>query len=210
MAKRWWLPLLLFAFGALALWPLRHTLTAQAIAAGSPKQMAWAAAFLLLLYAAKGVSVVVPLSVLEAAGGLLFPFPAALAVNFAGVMLTQAGPYFLGRREQAGLLALEERCPRLLPLARPAATQPARTVFLLRLGGVSPGDLVSFFLGAAGVSGRAYFSAGFLGSLPRIVAATALGSALWEIGGRRFWISMLAGTVCSAISLLLWRRWRRT
>lgn len=205
--KKWrWLPLLILCAGALALWPLRGELTAERIAARSPRQAWLAAAFLLALYGVKGLSVAFPLSALEAAGGMLFPFPAALAVNLCGVALAQAGPYLLGRREEGGLAALAERYPPLA--AGTAGCRPGRTVFLLRLAGAAPGDLVSMYLGAAGVSWRAYFAGGLLGSLPRVVSATLLGTALWDIGGPRFWLSLGVGAGLTALSLTLWRAWR--
>lgn len=207
MKKRWWLPLLVLCVGGLALWPYREMLTADRIAAQSPKQMGLAAAFLLALYAVKSLSVAFPLSALEAAGGLLFPFPAALAVNLCGVAVAQAVPYLLGRRERGGLSALIERHPRLAVLEQPSG-KPGRTVFLLRLGGATPGDLVSMYLGAAGVDWRAYFAGGLLGSLPRVASATLLGAALWDIGGARFWVSLAIGAALTALSLALWRAWR--
>lgn len=96
MKKRRWLPLLILCIGALALWPCRDALTAEGIAARSPRQAWLAAVFLLALYGVKSLSVAFPLSALEAAGGLLFPFPAALAVNLCGVAVAQAVPYLLG------------------------------------------------------------------------------------------------------------------
>ena len=164
---------------------------------------------MLALYAVKSLSVAFPLSALEAAGGMLFPLPAALAVNACGVAVAQAVPYLLGRRQRGGLGALRERFPALAALAPPAENGAGRAVFLLRLGGASPGDLVSMYLGAAGVPWRAYFVGGLLGSLPRAASATLLGTALWEIGGDRFWLSLGAGGLLTAVSLVLWRAWRR-
>lgn len=209
MDRRGWVPFLILCAGALALWPLRGALTAEGIAARSPRQAWLAAAFLLALYAVKSLSVAFPLSALEAAGGMLFPLPAALAVNACGVAVAQAVPYLLGRRQRGGLGALRERFPALAALAPPAENGAGRAVFLLRLGGASPGDLVSMYLGAAGVPWRAYFVGGLLGSLPRAASATLLGTALWEIGGDRFWLSLGAGGLLTAVSLVLWRAWRR-
>ena len=197
------LPLLL---AAALLWPLCRGLTAEKVAAWSPRQAGWAAVFLLGLYVLKGLTMAPPLSVLEAAGGLLFPLPAALAANLCGVAAAQAAPYLLGRRRQDRLEDLAARWPPLEAAGKKSA-QPGRTVFLLRLGGVLPGDLVSWYLGAAGVPWRAYFTGGLLGSFPRILSATVLGTALWDIGGQRFWWSLAAGWGLTALSLLLWRRW---
>jgi len=204
--KQSWLSLAILCVGVLVVWPLREHLTAEAIAARSPRQSWLAAACLLGLYAAKSLSVAFPLSALEAAGGLLFPFPAALGVNFCGIFIVQSVPFLLGRREQEGLAALAARHPRLHASA--LTRQPGRTVFLLRLAGATPGDLVSFYLGAAGIPWQAYLTGGLAGGFPRMVAATLLGSALWEVGSSRFWLSLLPGGILTGLSLLLWRFWR--
>ena len=206
MEKYRWLPLAALLAGTLALWPLRDQLTAERIAAWSPRETGLAAVFLLALYAVKSLSVAFPLSALEATGGLLFPLPAALAVNLLGVLTAQVIPFLLGRREQAALETLTARHPRLAAL-RPR-DRPGRSVFLLRLAGASPGDLVSLYLGAAGVPIRAYLTGGVLGSLPRVAAATVVGSALWEIGSPRFWLSLLPGAALTGLSFVLWRLWK--
>lgn len=201
MKKRWWLFLLPLALGA-AIWPHRHALTAESIAAWTPKQAWAAAAVLLALYVVKGLTAALPITALEAAAGLLFPFPAALAANICGVTAAQAAPYFLGRRQQGALSALADRCPRLTALEK-TSRAPGRQVFLLRLAGVLPGDLVSLYLGAAGTPWRAYFTGGLLGSFPRILSATVLGTALWDLGGRRFWLSCVFGWALTGAALLL-------
>ena len=105
------------------------------------------------------------------------------------------------------LETLTARHPRLAAL-RPG-DRPGRTVFLLRLAGASPGDLVSLYLGAAGGPLRAYVTGGALGSLPRMAASTIVGAALWEIGSPRFWLSLLPKAALTGLSLLLWRVWRK-
>lgn len=207
MRKRWWVLLLPLALAA-ALWPFRRSVTAEAIAAWTPGQAWLAAAALLALYAVKGLTAALPLAALEAAAGLLFPFPAALAVNAWGVAAAQAGPYLVGRRQRGSLSALAARHPRLAALGGGAVT--ARRVFLLRLAGVLPGDLVSLWLGAAGTPWQAYFAGGLLGSFPRILSATVLGAALWDLGGLRFWMSCAFGWALTGAAVLAWgREWAK-
>lgn len=196
------LPLLLLAVGTVALWPLRGWLTAEAIARWSPAQSAKAAVCLWALYGVKSLSVAVPLSALTAAGGLLFPYPAALFVNLFGTALAQTLPYLLGRRNREELTALQERYAALRALER---ALDCRSVFLLRLSGAPPGDVVSFYLGAAGVSPRVY-AAGIWGSAPRVAVSTLLGSALFRIGSPRFWLSLGLGAGMTALSVALWKR----
>lgn len=73
--RRFFLPLFLLGLGLLAVVPLREQLTAQAIAVRSPGGTAAAAAFLVLLYGLKSLSVAFPMSALTAAAGSFFPFP---------------------------------------------------------------------------------------------------------------------------------------
>ena len=206
LKNRWYVPALLWAGLALALWPWRGYLTGEAVAAWTPRQAWPAALFLLGLYVVKGLTAAIPITALEAAGGLLFPFPAALAVGVCGAAAAQAVPYLLGRRRQGDLSALAERYPGLGALK--AGEAPGRRVFLLRLAGVLPGDLVSLYLGAAGTPWRAYFAGGLLGSFPRVLSATALGAALWDLGGARFWASCAFGWALTAAALLAWGRER--
>ena len=203
--RRRFLAPLLFLILLAALWPLRHGLTAEAIARRSPEQSLLAAGFLLGLYVVKSVTFCVPLSALTAAGGLLFPLPAALAVNLCGAAAAQTAPFLLGRRRQGDLEVLGRKYPRAAAVCRLGPGERWRSVFLLRLGGASPGDLVSLLLGAAGVPYGTYLSAGVLGAAPRVAAATVLGAALWSPGSPRFWISLGVGGGLTALALVLWR-----
>lgn len=209
MGRRWMLPVMILAAGAAIVWPLRHTLTAEALAARSPQETGLSVLFLLLLYGAKSFSVVFPLSALTAAGGLLFPLPLALTVNLVGTAVVQTLPYLLGRWQRADLAALQARYPRLMALPEINRRNSGRTVFLLRLGGAAPGDLMSLYLGAAGIPWQRYLVGGLLGAAPRVACATVLGAALWDIGGHRFWLSLAANTLLTALSALLWLWWRK-
>ena len=140
----------------------------------------------------------------KAAAGLALPFPLALGTNLCGTAAAQAGPYLIGRRKRGTLEALAARHPRLEALG----TGPAkgREVFLLRLAGVLPTELVSLWLGAAGTSWRAYFAGGLPGSFPRVLSATVLGTALWDLGGTRFWASCVFGWALTGAALAVWGR----
>lgn len=82
-------------------------------------------------------------------------------------------------------------------------------VFLLRLAGASPGDLVSLALGAAGIPPSRYLVPGVLGAAPRVAAATLLGAALWDPWSRRFWISVGINAAITGLSLTIWHFRRR-
>lgn len=201
--KKRFIPLLWGLLG-LGAWLGRSALTAESVAVWTPGQSWLAVLFLLALYVLKGLTAALPITALEAAAGLVLPFPLALGTNLCGALAAQAGPYLLGRRRQETLAELKARHPRLADLETgPAA---GRRVFLLRLAGVLPTELVSLWLGAAGTPWRAYFTGGLLGSFPRVLSATVLGAALWDLGGRRFWASCAFGWALTGAALLAWGR----
>lgn len=195
---------LLWVLLGLGAWLGRSALTAERVASWTPGQSWLAALALLGLYALKGLTAALPFTALAAAAGLLLPFPLALGTNLCGTAAAQAGPYFIGRRKQEALEDLAARYPRLEALE--AGPARGREVFLLRLAGVLPMELVSLWLGAAGTPWRAYFAGGLLGSLPRVLSATVLGAALWDLGGTRFWASCVFGWALTGAALAVWGR----
>lgn len=205
MKKRLWL-LPLWGALAAAAWSFRGALTEEA--AWTTGQTWLAVLILLALYALKGLTAALPSTALAAASGLLLPFPAALGTNLCGALAAQAGPYFWGRRRRGDLAELTARFPRLRALDPGPAT--GRRVFLLRLAGVLPTELVSLWLGSAGTAWRAYFAGGLLGSFPRVLSATVLGAALWDLDGARFWASCVFGWALTGAALAVWgREWAR-
>ena len=197
-------PLLLLAAVCGALWPFRRFMTAEAISRASPKQMWLAAGFLLVLYGVKSVSFCFPMSALTAAGGLLFPYPAALAVNLTGTAVAQTLPFLLGRRNRQRAAALLTRFPKVERLLAEEHDHAGLLVFLLRLAGASPGDLVSLALGAAGIPPSRYLPPGLLGAAPRVAAATLLGAALWDPWSQQFWVSVGINAAITVLSLTIW------
>ena len=206
--KKHLLPLLLWALLGLAAWFCRAGLTAERVSAWTPGQSWLAALALLGLYVLKGLTAALPSTALAAAAGLALPFPLALGTNLCGAAAAQAGPYLMGRQKRGALEDLTARHPRLAALG--VGPAGGREVFLLRLAGVLPTELVSLWLGAAGTARGAYFAGGLLGSFPRVLGATALGAALWDLGGLRFWASCVFGWALTGAALALWgRRWAR-
>lgn len=197
-------PVFLWTLLGLTAWFCRAGLTPEAVSAWTAGQ-AWLAALALLgLYALKGLTAALPSTALAAAAGLVLPFPLALGTNLCGAAAAQAGPYLVGRRKQGALEELAARYPRFAALEGAAAE--GREVFLLRLAGVLPTELVSLWLGAAGTPWRAYFAGGLLGSFPRVLSATVLGAALWDLGGARFWASCVFGWALTGAALAVWGR----
>lgn len=95
-----------------------------------------------------------------------------------------------------------------LALSRPGGQRRLEAHFPAAAGRRQSGDVVSWYLGAAGVPWGRYLSAGLAGSLPRVAAATLLGTSLWDPGSSRFYLSLGLGAGMSVLAAALWRIWR--
>ena len=198
-------PLILLLLSAVVVLPRRNTLTAEAILHFSPSSPPLAAIFLLALFAGKGLSFFFPLAVLETAGGLLFPLRIALPINLLGAALSMTAPFYLGRRDRDGLAAFLKRHPRLQTLEQARGGGNFFFVWLIRLVGGFPFDLVSFYFGAAGLPYGQYLAAGLLGLLPHTAAATFLGTALSDPQPQRIITAVGLNAAVSVAALTLWR-----
>lgn len=169
---------------------VRSGLTFDAVLARAPQNPLALAAVFLLLYAAKGATLFFPLLVLQAAVGFLFPLPAALTVNFLGMLIDLAVPYAMGRRAGQKLVdKILARYPKLEVFLEKQQDHAFFLNFLLRVFSCLPGDVVTLYFGATGVPLWQNLVGGSLGVLPGMILATVLGKSLEDPTSPAFWIS---------------------
>ena len=185
-------------------------LTAQQIFEYSPENPALAAAFLVLLYALKSLSVVFPLLVLYLAGGLLFPAPVALAVNILGTVVCLSLPYWVGRWSTGSMTELlAEKYPKVRTLLNLQQQNDFFFAFLVRVVGFLPCDVVSLYLGSAALPFGSYLMGGMLGMLPGILTTTLMGGSIRDPRSPQFIISVSISVALSVTSIILYRRMTR-
>ena len=186
--------------------------TASALAALTPKDPVLAAAVLWLLYACKSLTVVFPMAVLKIAATLLFPLPVALAVNLVGVAVTCSVPYWWARLSlRDGVASLAEKHPALGKVTELRVGGDFFFSFLSRVVGLFSCDIVSMYMGAAGLAYGPYLAGAVLGFAPQTVCMTLLGDTVTEPGSPQFWLSlaaMAATTVVTVGGYGLWR-WKK-
>ncbi len=145
----------------------------------SPANPWLAALFLLALYACKSMTIFFPLVVLYLAGGLLFPLPAALAVNLAGLAVCSTVPYWVGRCSAAETLdRLRQKYPKLQTVEQLRQANHFLFALLARAVGVLPGDVVSLYFGAVRLPFQPYLAGSLLGLCPTMVAVTIMGGSV--------------------------------
>ena len=185
-------------------------LTAQQIFEYSPENPYLAAAFLVLLYALKSLSVVFPLLVLYLAGGLLFSAPVALAVNMLGTAVCLSLPYWVGRWSAGSITGLlAEKYPKVRALLNLQQQNDFFFAFLVRVVGFLPCDVVSLYLGSAALPFGSYLVGGMLGMLPGILTTTLMGASIRDPRSPQFIVSVAISVVLSVTSIALYRRMTR-
>lgn len=185
-------------------------LSAEGLARLAPENRWLAAAVMLALFALKSVSIVVYSGLLYAASGLLFPLPAAIAVNLAGSLVMATVPYFLGRRAGgAAVEAILDKYPRAAFIRRRRGSSDLLFSYLARMVRL-PSDVVSLFMGAAGVGYRGYLAGSLLGLLPGAVIFPIIGTSAQDVRSPEFILSVCAQLAYTALTagicLLLRRR----
>ena len=85
----------------------------------TPRNPILAAIFMVLMYSFKSLTVFFPITVLNIAGGFIFPPPVALLVNSVGVIAELTIPYWIGRLSGAGFAdKLTKKHPKIAELSR--------------------------------------------------------------------------------------------
>lgn len=201
------LPLVICVVLAILCAVSNRELSVEAILAYTPEKPLAAAAVILLLYAAKSVSFVFPIIVLQVAAGHLFPTPIALLVNFAGRAVTLTIPYWIGRCSGSDMAArLQAKYPKLAENCSRQGKNPVLISFLLRTFIFLPGDAVSMYLGAIKIPYRYYLAGGVLGTTLGVVLSTILGASITQPGSPAFLLSgALVVLVAVASSVVYYR-----
>ena len=168
----------------------RSDLTMDAVLARAPQDPLALAIIFLLLYAVKGATMFFPLLILQAAVGFLFPLPAALAVNFLGMIIDLVVPYVMGRLAgQKRVDKILARYPKFEVFLEKQQDHAFFLNFLLRVCSCLTGDVVTLYFGATGVPFWQNLVGGGLGVLPGMILATILGKSLEDPASPAFWIS---------------------
>ena len=181
----------------------------------TPRGYFAAALFFLVVYAIKSLSFLIPIVLVYAAAGTIFPPAAALAVNFLGAAIVMTIPYWLGRSFGAGIFGtLLSRFPKIEKFIRHREGSGWFVSCLPRTIIFVPLKAVSAYLGSLRIPFCRYLLGSLLGSLPLLVSVTFLGSNITEPSSPGFVISaaLAAASALASISVyvLLERRRKRS
>lgn len=191
----------------------REDLTLERILTYTPAKPLLAAAVLLAFFAVKSLSVFLYSGILYIAAGILFPLPAAIAVNVLGTAVMVTLPYFLGRA--LGSRAVQyilRRWPKASVLRELRRGNDFFFVLIIRLLGIFSSDAVSAYMGAVGVAYRVYLPACLLGFLPTCVLFPIMGQSITDVHSPQFLIAAgieLTAALLSGIVFHFYRKQNR-
>lgn len=177
----------------------RDRFSVHGVLRSSPRNPLLAAAFMLFLFALKSLSVFIFSGILFAASGLLFPLPAAIALNVLGAAVMVSLPYWLGRR--LGRDAVDrvlEKYPKAEALRRMRAGREFSLSFITRAVNILPSDILSLYMGATGINYPKYLAGSLLGMILSIVTFPIMGMNITEPTSPWFWASIVIQVLVSA------------
>ena len=181
----------------------RDRITVDGIVNLTPSNSFLAALVLLALFAVKSVTIVVYGALLYAASGILFPLPAALAVNLLGTIIMITIPYLIGSASGAeAIRRIEEKHPKAALLRDFRAQNDWMFALLVRVLGPLPGDLIGAYMGAAGVRYPHYVLGSLLAMLPSMLTFSVMGGSVGDAGSARFIVSAILQAALSVGSIL--------
>lgn len=180
-----------------------RSLTAAAVVTAVPENRELATLFCVILFAVKGMTVLIPLVVLYMAVGLLFSPVLAVLVNTAGLSVCLTLPYLVGRVSGHRMVRqLEARYPKLQDFMRMERENDWLVSFFLRIICCLPGDIVSMHLGALQIPFWPYLTGSLAGSFPGLLLWTLLSSGMVKQTSPG--LILAAGAMAAAAGLLVW------
>lgn len=190
----------------------RDAFTVDSIVEGSPENMALSALMMLALFALKSISIVLYSGILYITSGILFPLPVAILVNVLGTLVMLTIPYCLGRlMGRRALDHIHEKYPKAAFMDEFRAGGDFMFSLVVHVINLLPTDLVSIYMGAAGLRYVPYAAGGTLGLLVTAVLFPITGMSITRPASPAFLISValeIAVTLASVIAVRCVRRRR--
>ena len=177
-----------------------HPLTVDTIIEYTPDNTLLAIVVMLTFFALKSLTVVLPLSVLYFACGVMFSPFSALLVSTAGLAVTITIPYLIGK--YTGKDTVKSICEKY-PKAAHQQKNNFFACFITRIVGFLPGDIVSLYFGACDAPYAEYLAAGIAGSMLSIVTTTLLGEKINNPFSVEFLIILLCRVAVSAVAVVI-------
>ena len=162
-----------------------------------------------LIYAVKGIVMVLPIFLLYLAAGIFFPTPVALLVTYLGLICEMSVSFWLGRllgREIVQGIAGKHRKTRAFMAL--IDEKGAYASFFARLFPF-PFDLVSLYFGTTQVHFVGFLFGSLLGVSPVMIPYVLAGDAILDPLSPQFLLPFASFIVISIVTLCIFVRWQK-
>lgn len=179
-------------------------LSVESVLAYTPSDPVLAGIALMLFFALKSFTIILPISVLYLTSGVLFSSKIAILVSTVGLTVTISLPYWIGR--YSGEETVKEICAKYPKANQIAVYQQENkffACFITRIVGFLPGDIVSLYFGSCRIKYSIYLIAGVSGSMFSIITTTLLGTKLSNPRSIEFLIVLICRIMVSIGAIVL-------
>lgn len=188
----------------------RDRFTFDGVLEFTPENPILAAVIMLGLFALKSVNAVIYCGLLYAVCGIIFPLPAAIAINTVGTVIMSAIPYLIGKAEGDGTVKkLLNKYPKLERIKDFRTENEFMLIFLSRAVGILPADIMSLYFGACNTPFWKFILASVLGLLPRIICDPVIGRKITDPASAEFIISLTVNIIFTLASILFYLKRRK-
>ncbi len=189
-------------------------LSVQQLLDYTPEEPVKAAFVMLGLFCLKSLDFIMHSGILYAADGVMFPLPAAMALNLVGAAIICTAPYFVGRSLGTPVAQkLRAKYPKLANIEKLRLGDGFLTAMFLRVAS-TPLTVASIYMGATGMRFGPYLAGSLVGLIPVMASYAVMGAAADDPGSPKFIAGAGAIAVTTIVSiviyaLLLRRAYRR-
>jgi uncharacterized membrane protein YdjX (TVP38/TMEM64 family) len=196
------LPTLLLVFAAALSIFYGRAFSFESLLQLKPRGLIAAAVFFMFIYAIKSMSYLVPIIVIYAAVGTLFPISFALIINVAGASIVVTIPYWLGYYRGAGFMGtLFSKFPKIEDFIKKREENSWLVSCLPRTIVFAPLKTVSIYLGSIKIPFYKYLFGSLTGILPMLVSVTVIGKNITEPNSAEFIVAAIIIVVSAWCSL---------
>lgn len=165
-------------------------------AQGNPKKSITS---LMLLFAIKSLTIVIPLPSLYVASGILFSPIKAVIISYLGLAITLTIPFVLGRWSGSDEMDyIKKKYPRIDKVIEIQERNEFLASFVIRLIGWFPCDVLSFYFGACRTNYLKYIMSSLLGCSIGVITNTLLGDVILNPLSWQFIVLLLIKIAISA------------
>jgi uncharacterized membrane protein YdjX (TVP38/TMEM64 family) len=159
---------------------------------------------ILLLYLIKAYTGIMPMNALIVISGIVFPMPAAVLINIAGLLVLMSIKYNVGAKRGAGSASyILNKFPAIREMFYEDEKKSSRLLVVFRLVPNFPFSMVSRLYGSAGFPFEKFIFLTLLGYVPRLLSYSFLGNKVFDPFSAAFFTPIIILFIISGLSMLV-------